>query len=85
MGFVDVAPFVVVFFVGLASGRFLHGRWAWAGLVLPLLHLVVSIMTGRAGDDLLTYVIPINAFLLGIAAGGIVAGRAWRHSARDVV
>ncbi len=81
MSLVDVAPFVAVFVVGLFFGRMIRGRAAWAvGLALPVGHFLLSIATGRAGDELFSYVIPVNAVLLVIAAVAVLVGRSWRRA-----
>lgn len=80
MRFVDVAPFVAVLIIGFAAGRLLPGRWPWACLVFPAAHLFVSIASGRAGDDLWSYVIPINAILAALTVGGMFVGRLRRRN-----
>ncbi len=78
---VDVAPFAVVFLVALFCGRVMRGWVAWLlGLALPLGHFVLSIATGRAGDDLLSYVVPVNVVLLVIAGVAVLLGRSWRRA-----
>lgn len=76
MSLVDFAPFFVVFLVGAAAGRLLTGRLAWSvALFVPVMHFALSIVTGRAKEDLLAYVVPVNVVLLGIAIIGLIGGR----------
>ena len=76
MSAVDVGPFIAVLIVGLVCGRFVRSRRAWAvALALPAAHFVLSVVTGRADEDLFSYVIPINAALACLAAVGVVLGR----------
>jgi len=80
---VDVAPFVVFLVVGAVAGRFLSGSAAWlVALFPPAVHLGLSVVTGRAGEDLFSYVVPVNLLLLGLAALGLLAGRALRRRTR---
>jgi hypothetical protein len=52
---VDVAPFVVFLLLGAVAGRFLPGSAAWLlALFPPVAHFGLSVLTGRAGDDLLS-------------------------------
>ena len=82
VGAVDVAPFVAFILVGALAGRFLPTSAAWLiALVLPVAHFGVSVFTGRAGEDLLSYVVPVNLVLLALAVLGLLAGRA-RHRRR---
>lgn len=81
MSVVDVAPFAVVFLVGLFCGRVLRGWLAWAvGLALPVGHFLLSVATGRAGEELVSYVIPVNVVLLVVAGVGVLSGRYWRRA-----
>ena len=80
MSATDIVPFFAFFLAGAASGRFVPGRPAWViGLALPVAHFMLSIVTGRASEDLLTYVVPVNLILLGLAASGVLLGRSWRR------
>ncbi len=80
MAAVHLAPFFVVFLVGFVCGRLLPSNAAWfIALALPAAHFIVSVVTGRAGEDLLTYVVPVNLALLGLAGTGALIGRAWRR------
>lgn len=82
MAAIDLAPFFVVFLVGLGCGRLLPRNAAWlVALTLPVAHFLVSVVTGRAGEDLLTYVVPVNLGLLGLAGAGVLIGRSWRRRA----
>lgn len=77
MAVVDVAPFVVLLLIGVLAGRFLTGPVAWlAALAPPVAHFALSVLTGRAGDDLFSYVVPMNLLLLGLAVLGLFGGRA---------
>jgi hypothetical protein len=82
MRFVDVAPFFVAMLIGVAAGCLLR-RWAWACLAFPLTHLLVSVLTGRAGEDLFTYVVPVNAVLGLVTVVGVVLGRLLRKRTRS--
>ncbi len=80
MAVVDVAPFVVFLLVGVVAGRFLSGSIAWfLALSLPVAHFGLSLLTGRAGNDLLSYVVPVNLLLLAIAVLGLLGGRSLRR------
>ncbi len=80
MSLVDWAPFLVVFCVGLAAGSLVTGGRAWAIAVsLPLGHFVLSVVTGRAREDFLGYVVPVNVVLLAIAVIGVLSGRRLRN------
>lgn len=80
MAVVDVAPFVVVLVIGVLAGRFLTGSVAWlAALTPPVAHFALSVLTGRAGDDLFSYVVPVNLLLLGLAVLGLLGGWALRR------
>lgn len=82
---VDVAPFVVFLLVGAVAGRFLPGSAAWLlALFPPVAHFGLSVLTGRAGDDLLSYVLPVNLLLLGLAILGLLGGRALRRRTHPV-
>ncbi len=83
MHFVDVAPFFVAVLIGVAAGCLFRGRWAWACLAFPLTHLLVSVLTGRAGEDLFTYVVPVNAVLGLVTVVGLVLGRLLRKRTRS--
>jgi cell division protein FtsX len=75
MSFVDWAPFLVVFLVAAAAGVLFTGRLAWViAVFLPLAHFAVSIATGRANEDFLDYVVPVNLVLLAIAVIGVLGG-----------
>jgi hypothetical protein len=77
---VDVAPFLVVLLIGVLAGRSLSGSVAWlAAVAPPVAHFALSVFTGRAGDDLLSYVVPVNLLLLGLAVLGLFSGRAIRR------
>jgi hypothetical protein len=81
MSATDVGPFIIVLVVGVLCGRLIARRVAWVvALALPAAHFVLSVVTGRAGDDLVTYVIPINIALGCLAAVGAILGRLWRRS-----
>ncbi len=83
MNVIDIAPFGVFLLAGVICGRWVAGSWAWViGLGLPVAHLVLSVVTGRAGDDLFSYVLPVNAALLGFGVLGILAGRSLRRRVR---
>ncbi len=83
MNVIDIAPFGAFLLVGVVSGRWVAGSWACLiGLALPVAHLVLSVVTGRAGDDLFSYVLPVNAALLGSGALGVLAGRSLRPRVR---
>lgn len=83
MTVIDVAPFIVAFIVGVLCGRFIASGLAWVvAVALPTAHFVLSVVTGRAGEDLLSYVIPINAALACAAAAGVVLGRLWLRTVR---
>ena len=76
MNVIDVAPFAAFLLAGVVCGRWVAGPWAWGiGLALPVAHLVLSVVTGRAGDDLGGYVLLVNAALLGLGAVGVLGGR----------
>ena len=76
MGLVDIAPFIVVFLLGAAAGRLFSGRLVWlVALALPILHFALSVLTGRAGDELFTYVLPANVALGVLAVVGVFAGQ----------
>ena len=80
MSLVDLAPFFVVFLVGAVAGRLLAGRLAWSvALIVPVVHVALSIATGRANEDLVAYVVPVNLLLLGMAIFGLLGGR-WLQS-----
>lgn len=75
MSVVDWAPFLVVFLVAAAAGVLIKGRLAWVIAVsLPFAHFIFSIATGRASEDFLTYVVPVNLVLLAIAVIGVLGG-----------
>lgn len=84
---IDVGPFIVVFVVGVLCGRLIASRVAWAAaLALPAAHFILSVVSGRVGDDLFSYVIPINIALgfwpvLGSSSGvyGVDPLHRWRH------
>jgi hypothetical protein len=79
MTVVDWAPLLVVFTAGVAAGVLLTERLAWVTAAsLPLGHFVLSIVTGRAREGLLGYVVPVNLLLLGLAVVGVLAGRRLR-------
>ncbi len=83
MAVIDVAPFAVFLLVGGVAGRFLPGSAAWVlALSLPVAHFGLSLLTGRAGDDLLSYVVPVNLLLLGLAVLGLLGGRSLRRRRR---
>lgn len=85
MAVVDVAPFAVFVLVGAVAGRFLPGSAAWLlALFPPVAHFGLSVLTGRAGDDLLSYVVPVNLLLLGVAVLGLLGGRALRRRTRPL-
>lgn len=46
---------------------------------LPLGHFVLSIVTGRAREGFLSYVVPVNLLLLALAVIGVLAGRRLRR------
>lgn len=76
MNAVDIAPFLVVFVVGAAAGRFTAGRMAWwIAAIIPGAHFVLSIVTGRTSEEFLGYVVPVNIVLLGVAVVGVLTGR----------
>ncbi len=80
---VDVAPFVVFPLVGAVAGRLLSGSAAWAlALLPPAAHFGLSVVTGRAEEDFLSYVVPVNLLLLGLAALGLLGGRVLRRRTR---
>jgi len=80
MSVVDWAPFLVVFTAGVAAGALLTERLAWViAASLPLGHFVLSIVTGRAREDFLSYVVPVNLLLLALAVIGVLAGRRLRR------
>ncbi len=82
---VDVAPFVVVLLVGAGAGRFVPGSAAWfIALLPPVAHFALSVLTGRAGEDLLSYVVPVNLVLLGLALMGLLSGQALRRRTRPL-
>lgn len=82
MSLLDIAPFFVVFLVGVAAGHLLAGRWAWSvALFVPVMHFALSIVTGRAKEDLFAYVVPVNLVLLGLAIIGLLGGR-WLRGRR---
>jgi hypothetical protein len=79
MTVVDWAPFLVVFTAGVTAGALLTKRLAWViAASLPLGHFVLSIVTGRAREDLLGYVGPVNLLLLPLPVVGVLAGRRLR-------
>lgn len=76
MSGVDWAPFFVVLLVGAAAGALLAGRLAWVVAVfLPVAHFILSIAMGRAGENFLGHVVPVNLVLLAIAVIGVLGGR----------
>ncbi len=81
MAATDVAPFIAVFIVGAVAGRLIAGRLAWVvALAFLVAHFLLSVGTGRAGDELFAYVVPVNIVLLVLAAFGAGVGRAARRS-----
>lgn len=85
MAVIDIAPFVACLLVGAVAGRFLPGSAAWLlALFPPVAHFALSVLTGRAGDDLLSYVVPVNMLLLGLAVLGLLGGRALRRRTRPM-
>ena len=80
MSVVDWAPFLVVLTAGVVAGALLTERLAWViAASLPLGHFVLSIVTGRAREDFLSYVVPVNLLLLALAVFGVLAGRRLRR------
>ena len=83
MAVIDVAPFVAFLLLGVLAGSLLPGLAAWLlALAPPLAHFGLSVLTGRAGDDLLSYVVPVNLLLVGLAGSGVLVGRALRRRRR---
>lgn len=81
---VDAAPFVVVVLIGVLAGRFPTGSGAWlVALAPPVAHFALSVLTGRAGDDFLSYVVPVNLLLLGLAVLGLVGAWGLRRPQRS--
>jgi hypothetical protein len=79
MDLVDFAPFVVVLLVGAVAGAFVPGHLAWwVALFVPAAHFALSVVTGRASEDSVDYVLPVNVLLLGIAIIGLLSGRRLR-------
>lgn len=79
MSVVDWAPFLVVFLVAAAAGVLFTGRLALViAVFLPLAHFIFSIATGRANEDFLNYVVPVNLVLLAIAVIGVLGGHGLR-------
>lgn len=82
MAVLHLSPFFVAFLVGFGCGRLLPRNAAWLpALALPAAHFVVSVVTGRAGEELLTYVVPVNLALFGLTGAGVLIGGAWRRPA----
>lgn len=85
MAVIDAAPFVGFLLVGAAAGRF--GPWSAAWLLAlfpPVAHFGLSVLTGRAGDDLLSYVLLVNLPLLGLAVLGLLGGQRLRRRTRPL-
>ena len=75
---IDVGPFIATFVIGVLCGRFVASRTAWVvAFGLPVAHFVLSAATGRAGEDLFSYVVPINIALAFAAGVGVAVGRRW--------
>lgn len=75
MSVVDWAPFLVVFLVAAAAGILFTARLAWViAVFLPIAHFILSLTTGRANEDFLNYVVPVNLVLLAIAVIGVIGG-----------
>lgn len=80
MSVVDWGPFLVVFLVAAAAGILFTGIVAWAiAVFLPIAHFILSIATGRANEDFLNYVVPVNLVLLAIAVIGVLGGHWLRN------
>jgi hypothetical protein len=82
---IDVAPFVFFLLVGAVAGRFPPGLAAWfLALFPPVALLGLSVLTGRAAEDLLSHVVPVNLLLLGLAVLGVLGGRSLRRRTRPM-
>jgi len=71
--------------VGAVAERFLSGSAAWFTALFPLppvAHVGLSVLNGGAGEDLLSYHVPVNFLLLGLAVVGLLSGRALHRRTR---